>query len=217
MKKFVSNDPLRRFYDDCLDRKISVKSEREAEKFFNALFNFNDKLDALFSLTDTGKDGTAVLRKAFALTCTDVKLVNSSVIKFFEFLGDDDINRGAAKDCASELFLVDYETPRFLDNILIHLLNRLIDKPIVVSWYLLPICRARSDCRENENVIAIAKILKELDVQVSQLFTLLFPQLHPPNEVNDKNLNSLEEMLANEPQHDNDFAGKHITYTLLAL
>eukprot|EP01041_Mallomonas_annulata_P008494 gene8494-17521_t len=198
---------LRNFYDSCMKMTHIIRSEREANNFFQAIFAFDNKLDLVYNLSDNSLYGKEVLQSALSLCCSNPSNINSTVIKFLDYIGDNILNIGSTKKCVSDLYLIAYHTPGLLSIIGELLEMEQIVDPLVVAWFLVSICRSEATCRENVEVLRIAKILKANGTSVQQLDTLLLCSSQMvSDEVKgmDDNI-SLEYLRSMQPQHDNDF------------
>eukprot|EP01041_Mallomonas_annulata_P005723 gene5723-11565_t len=193
---------LRLFYDSCIRKKHTLQSEREAKNFFDAIFAFDNKLDLVYNLSDNALHGKDVLRIALSLSCSDSNNINSTVIKFLDYIGDNTLNIGSTKKCVSDLYLIAYHTPGLL-NIIENLLeSREIKDPLVIAWFLVSICLSEATCRENLQILRISELLKINGTSVPQLDTLLCSRKFEEGKMGEVSLEYLRSM---QPQHDNDF------------
>eukprot|EP01041_Mallomonas_annulata_P000135 gene135-218_t len=194
---------LRNFYDSCLRKSLILRSEREANNFFRAIFAFDNKLDLVYNLSDNSLHGKEVLQTALSLCCSNPSNINSTVIKFLDYIGDNILNIGSTKKCVSDLYLITYNTPKLLSIIEDLIPKGTLNDPLVISWFLVSICRSEANCRENPLVLRISKLLKAAGTSVPQLDTLLCSQNIDEGKLGEVSLEYLRSM---QPQHDNDFS-----------
>eukprot|EP01041_Mallomonas_annulata_P009811 gene9811-20409_t len=192
-KMRVSKAPKEILHIDPVMCKRKIASVGDANFFFRAVLAFDNKLDLLHNLSDTMLHGKVVLSQALSLSCSNPSNINSTLIRFLDYIGDKCLNIGSTKKCVSDLYLIVSNAPRLLTIIEESLERGQIKDPYVISQFLVSICRSEASCRENAHVLNIAQILKENGVRDSQLDTLLCSQ-------------TLEEERTDEDsRHDNDF------------
>eukprot|EP01041_Mallomonas_annulata_P012980 gene12980-27397_t len=205
---YFSPNNLRIFFDSCMRKSHLLKSERESNNFFQALFSFDNKIELVYNLSDNRLYGKEVLQSALSLSCSNPININSTVIKFLDFIGDNILNIGSTKKCVSDLYLIAYNTPGLLSTIQDLIEKGQVNDLLVIAWFLVSVCRSEVTCRENPQVLGIVKLLEAKGTIVPQLRTLLCSHMVVDQKgMDDESMNegSLEYLRAIQPQHDNDF------------
>ena len=189
--------------------EATIGSEDSAVRFFRGALEM-ESLELIFVLADKSRSGPDSLKRAFSLGFGKIQSI-SVVVSFLARLGDDILNRGAAKSCTEDCYLIAYNTPGFLLAIKRALLDGLITENIsAIAWWLVGATRISAEARDNPLVNEIAEFLSTQSCAATvQLATLLIPGKVSRSFVSGAEattkIESLGQLEAMQPQHDNDF------------
>lgn len=178
---------------------------RDAKELLNAIITSGDDLSTLYTLTEAELDGERSLKKALALVDNSVE-----VLKFLEFLGKDELNRGSAKRCVEMCYMAAFTTPGLL-RLLADALkkDRIRSRDYeVLTWFLVAAVRIDPSARLNSNVLTMVEKLLSRESEAGDVISALlysnFREDH--NFVFDpRSVQSLDHLQAMTPNHDNDF------------
>ena len=198
---------------DVISGKVQIKSEYDSSRFFTAALTFGDDLDLLYNLTDPAKAGETCLKSAFRFGCYEdinIQTFNNNAMKFLAFLGKDELSKGSSKACSEQCYGIIYKIPGVLNTLKKFLEQGNIDDPTVLAWFIVSVTRSDAEARHHQTVNEIAEILAKHDSRaVQELITIMFPnkaqQSAAASGQGMGKVQSLEDLQAFEPQHDNDF------------
>ena len=111
-----SDSGNRTFFDRKIKTGEPFRAAQDEAKFFDAIIEYDDKIDLLSKLTSP--NGLKILRLAI---CSDssnsVSFLKSHVIKFIELLGSDPYSSGICQNLVVKLVKVLYDAPGFIQNL----------------------------------------------------------------------------------------------------
>ena len=227
-------DQNRSVFNSMINGKSPISNENDSLRFFKLAIAFSSSLDLLNAFDDPSYDGKKTLQHAISCGCESITTINSGIIPFISFLGRDDCSHGSAKRCRDECYRAIFRTPGFLGTVLSFMKKDDISDVISFAWFLASVARLDSFARENPYLNELASILKTSPCPATAaLATALYPihledaltaQLHDGQETKNESqivkksksqsisanihaseIVSLDQVLAMQPQHDNDF------------
>ena len=111
-----SDSRNRTFFDRKIKTGEPFRAAQDEAKFFDAVIEYDDKIDLLSKLTSP--NGLKILRLAI---CSDssnsVSFLKSHVIKFIELLGSDPYSSGICQNFVVKLVKVLIDAPGFVQNL----------------------------------------------------------------------------------------------------
>lgn len=222
--KSNSNQPRNSYQANFLDEALRngpsiIRVESDAMKLFQAALRSEDGIQFMFKIDN--EIGMKCLKQAYSLGLSSNNVFNNGLIKFFEFLGRDNLNQGTVKSCTEKCYLAAFETPGFMKALHESLkIEGNTSAYSVIAWFLVSIAKCSHEAREHPTVIEIATFLSSKDKNsvIQQLLTVLYPVTLKMSSDTDRSgssssnylidpgsITSLDELKALEPCHDNDF------------
>jgi hypothetical protein len=178
--KSTSNQPRKGYQTDFLNEALRngpsiIRSESDAMKLFQAALRSDDEIQFMFKIDN--EMGMTCLKRAYSLGLSSNNVLNNGLIKFFEFLGRDNLNQGTVKSCTEKCYLAAFETPGFIKVLHESLKNGSTTGYSAVAWFLVSIAKCSHEAREHPTVIEIATFLSSKDKNsiIQQLLTVLYP------------------------------------------
>jgi hypothetical protein len=188
------------------------QNKQSAKALLNAIVSSNDDLGTLCTLADESLEGVRILKNALSVVDDPLE-----VVRFLDFLGKDELNKGTAKRCVEKFYMAAFTTPGLLDQLHESLQNRRItgtNNYSVLTWFLAAVVSIDSSAREKRSVLEIVDMLLRLDSgesnACSAISALLYSNFRPADAARGDvvfdpgSVQSLTHLQDLNPQHDND-------------
>jgi hypothetical protein len=188
---------------DKASKRLTLWDSKSAKELLRAIITSGDDLSTLYTLTEAERS----LKSALALVNDPVE-----ILKFLEFLGKDELNRGSAKRCVEMCYMAAFTTPGLLGLLADALKKDRIcsDRDYeVLTWFLVAAVRIDPSARLKSNVLTMVEKLLSRESEAGDVISALlysnFRENHKNVVFDPRSVQSLDHLQAMTPNHDNDF------------